>query len=110
MCWLCADGWVGVEFVKLYVRYYMVDSVKAQFEAFYDGFHSVAGGPALKVHLRVLPVCADVCAAVWFGGVSHAVSCVDICCVCLSGVLVSCSDRMNWSCLCAVTLSLTLQR
>jgi hypothetical protein len=36
------------EFVRLFVQYHLIDSVRAQYDAFHDGFHAVAGGPALK--------------------------------------------------------------
>lgn len=39
----------SAEFVDLYAKYLLVDSVENQFVPFYEGFHAVAGGPALKV-------------------------------------------------------------
>lgn len=37
------------EFVKTILRYYLVDSIKPQFDAFYKGFHRCCGGPVLKL-------------------------------------------------------------
>ncbi|KAJ3231579.1 hypothetical protein HDU78_007622 [Chytriomyces hyalinus] len=37
------------EYVDLYIKHYVGESVKRQFDAFRTGFHRVCGGPALKM-------------------------------------------------------------
>ena len=37
------------EFVDLYVRYILDDSIKKQFDLFHQGFQKVCGGEALKL-------------------------------------------------------------
>eukprot|EP00743_Colponemidia_sp_Colp-15_P004177 GILK01004507.1.p1 GENE.GILK01004507.1~~GILK01004507.1.p1 ORF type:complete len:764 (-),score=138.27 GILK01004507.1:85-2061(-) len=37
------------EYVDLYVKWFLTDSVESQFRAFYRGFHNVCGGDALKL-------------------------------------------------------------
>jgi ubiquitin-protein ligase E3 A len=44
---LIASGVERVSYVELYVKYLLEDSIHEQFDAFYDGFYQVCGGPAL---------------------------------------------------------------